>query len=242
MNIFKSKIKKLLYSKGWHVVSRGAFGYDCMTDLKQLCPIEKVRTIFDIGANYGQTWITLREIFPDATIHCFEPSSEAASVLEKMTQHCPYTKVHRLALGNRNGNEALNLFTSQACNSLLKQSPQLENAVPEHLFKSKGNEIVKLQTLQSFMVQSSINRIDLLKVDTQGFDLEVLKGAGEALNHEIISYIRVELIFINQYENQCNPLEVISFLIERGYRLIGLYDAARDEINKSIKWCDALFG
>ena len=242
MKIIKSIVKKFLYSKGWHVLSRGAFGYDCMTDLKQLCSKQEMRTIIDVGANMGQSWEEFRQSFPDATIHCIEPASEALIVLRDKVDGCRNTVVHDYALGGENGSQVLNVFSSQACNSLLRRSCSVGAAVPEHLFKENGTEVIKIKTLESFAEQEGISSIDLLKVDTQGYDLEVLKGAGQFLNNKIVKYVRVELIWVNQYENQCDPLEVIGFLYASGFSLIGFYDAARDADTKSIKWCDALFG
>jgi hypothetical protein len=79
----------------------------------------------------------------------------------------------------------------------------------------------------------------LLKIDAQGYDLEVLRGAERVLLERQIKCILIEIVFINIYEGGPRFDQVFRFLLDHGFRLVSLYDTVyRDE---AIAWTDALF-
>jgi hypothetical protein len=86
-------------------------------------------------------------------------------------------------------------------------------------------------------VSNSINKIDYLKIDTQGFEAEVLKGASDALN--ITSNIEIELTFVNYYNKKTNFLE-IEFLIDNKFEIFSILP--RYNLNNfQLKWCDVIY-
>ena len=82
--------------------------------------------------------------------------------------------------------------------------------------------------------------MDLLKIDTQGYEDRVLRGAGEMLTPTAIRMLLIEVSFVDLYENQASFADIFTLVTTRGYRLVGLYDARRDE-RGLIRWCDVLF-
>ena len=93
--------------------------------------------------------------------------------------------------------------------------------------------------LDSFCTEKSFKYIDILKLDAQGYDLEVLRGADSLHASKKIGIISIELLFKEYYENQCNFEDIYIFLKNNGYRLYGLYERWYD--TDGIDHCDGLF-
>jgi hypothetical protein len=99
---------------------------------------------------------------------------------------------------------------------------------------------VPVRRLEDFCREFQIKTIDILKTDTQGAELDVLKGAGRMLSPESIRAIQCEVIFRPLYRGQAEFCEIHSLLIERGYRLVGLFNEVRNE-RQQIGWADAAY-
>jgi hypothetical protein len=99
---------------------------------------------------------------------------------------------------------------------------------------------VPLMRIDTFCLQKSIERIDLLKIDAQGYERYILDGAGDFLSPSTIRSLFLEVLFVDLYENQSWCGEVMELLRSRGYRFFGFTDIESDETN-GWKWADALF-
>jgi Methyltransferase FkbM domain len=88
-------------------------------------------------------------------------------------------------------------------------------------------------------LKRALTHIDLIKVDVQGFDLEVLRGAATILSEGAVKTLLVEVNFISLYENQCSFGELEQLLKGKGYYLVALYEVARK--NLQIGWATACF-
>ena len=97
-----------------------------------------------------------------------------------------------------------------------------------------------MTTLDDFCSQESVTGIDLLKMDVQGFELFVLKGAQGLLSARKIGCIVLEVSFISLYENQASPQDLINRLAGHQYDLMGFYDFAHSAA-KRLMWCEMLF-
>ena len=95
---------------------------------------------------------------------------------------------------------------------------------------------VPLMRIDTFCLKKSIERIDLLKIDAQGYERYILNGAGDLLSPSTIRSLFLEVLFVDLYENQTWCGEVM----ERGYRFFGFTGIESDEAN-GWKWADALF-
>ena len=98
---------------------------------------------------------------------------------------------------------------------------------------------MKTETLDRFIAAEKIDKIDLLKIDTQGFDLDVLQGAEQALSDELVSNVLVELNFIKMYQGQSSAEEINTYLNKYGFFLVDYYEKVRR--SNTIGWCTALF-
>jgi Methyltransferase FkbM domain len=98
---------------------------------------------------------------------------------------------------------------------------------------------VQIDTVDRYCHQHSIRKIDLLKIDTQGYDLEVLCGAGQMLSENLIKSVLIEITFIEIYQGAPRFDEVISFLLDRNFHLLSLYSVVFR--GDAAAWADALF-
>lgn len=136
----------------------------------------QLEIVFDVGANAGQFTQEVRRRFPHVVIHSFEPHPTTFEALvrqkvdDRMLPHC-------LALGEKNGPVS---FFEYGENS--EWNSLVPNARFTTQFSMKNSEItVESMTLDDFCVKHEINHIDLLKLDVEGAELSVLKGAQRML-------------------------------------------------------------
>lgn len=153
--------------QGWEKVSIGIW--------KQLCPQAKV--IFDIGANTGIYSLIAQTMNPDASIYAFEPVDR---VYEKLVENCrlngfPVTCVEKAASN----------YTGKARIYDTTDAHALSVTVNKNLHDPDRPVIEKeisTITLQQFIEDAGINRVDLIKMDVETHEAEVLEGFGEYLN------------------------------------------------------------
>jgi hypothetical protein len=84
---------------------------------------------------------------------------------------------------------------------------------------------VRVLTLDRFCADHAINKIDLLKIDTQGYELKVLEGAQGLLSRSSIPLIYLEVCFVPYYQDQPLFQQVYEYMYDRHYRLVGLYES-----------------
>jgi FkbM family methyltransferase len=149
--------------------------------------------LFDIGANHGAYARMLRNLAPTAKVIAFEPHPKTFGVLRDLMADMPSVDLVNKAVGDSSGQMSLYDFrfsdgSTQA--SLSEAAIELySDEVVEHR--------VECTTVDEFMAETGIDRIDLLKIDTEGHDLSVLKGARNALRDRKIGMIQFEFIPAN---------------------------------------------
>ena len=234
----KENLKKLLRAAGIKVskVQKGSVaGTDLATDLS-LVVRKNSPLCLDVGANQGQTIALFNVVFNDPDIYAFEPSQKIFRQLDA-NYSSARVQVYNLALGSSPGEKEFINYEDPCLSSFLR----LE-ASPENRFRQtsvRGHETVVVDTIDRFVSREKLGLIDLLKIDTQGYDFEVLKGASGALKNGLIQNVLVELNFIPMYEGQGSSTEILEFLSMHGLRLVDFYEKFRE--GRSLAWCTALF-
>ena len=99
---------------------------------------------------------------------------------------------------------------------------------------------VKILKLDEYFKANQLKFIDLLKIDTQGYEDKVLNGSNEILKNNKIKFIQVEFIMGNQYENRLNIIDYENHLIKNNFRLYGI-DQKGDLLTKSDISLDLLY-
>lgn len=238
-----SLINDWLRSVGFEIrraESKRRFGYDSLCDIEKIVGSRNL-TIFDVGANEGQTSVLFSNRFPNSIIHAFEPFSGAFQKLRDNTSAYRNIIPHHMALGKEDGVGTIFLNKDSRTNSLFPNSSSLpEWADSREGVKPAGTESIELKRLDSFCNENDISKINVLKLDCQGYEMEILRGSGYYLSPRHIDLIYTEVLFVPLYEGQACFIEVFKMLDDPGFKLVGIYGTNRSEVG-FLKWCDALF-
>ena len=189
--------------------------------------------VFDVGANIGQSALYYNKILKNPKIYSFEPvKSTFRELLSNAKEHHDIVPF-QLALGSKEEKVEILLNDQSLNNSLIKE-----------VYSKNGlekKEIIDVKTADKFFDNLNLNKIDILKIDTEGYDLEVLKGAKSLFEHKKIKYVFCEVGF-NDEKDKVNFSDINSFLKPFNFRLCGFYDTYRVGDNFTfILYMNALF-
>jgi FkbM family methyltransferase len=228
----KKIIKRLLLSTGYEVrrVS-GEVGVDPFYDIQSFSGKGSL-IIVDAGANVGQSILNFHQVFRSPIIHAFEPGIEPFTWLQRRTSGLPNLHLNNYALGSQSGVMELVVNSRSEMSSLLEPSVACWGTVQE-----RRETVVK--TLDEYCVENKIQAIDVLKSDTQGFDLEVIKGARELLRRKAIHLIFMEVILSDMYKGLPSVDEIYTFLMDQGFSLVSFYQFHYQ--HPAAAWTDVLF-
>jgi FkbM family methyltransferase len=206
---------------------------DSLELLELLRPTPPV-VIHDIGANVG-TWTCLaKSIFPAATVEAFEPLEGHLAELRRNTARWPDVRLHALALGPRDGTTTIEVMDFSDASSVL---PLTANGRATFQIRPAAQREVRLATLDGLVASGAARPADLLKLDVQGYELEVLRGAESSL--AAASHVLLEVSFREFYRGQPLFAEVVAFLAARGLHLMAL--GAATSLGQALVQTDALF-
>lgn len=195
--------------------------------------------VLDVGANIGQFGQELRTGGYSGNILSFEPLSDAHSKLKIVTANDNKWMVHeRCAIGNRNDIVEINIAANSTSSSLRRMLKSHVEAAPYALVV--GTENVPLRTLDHAIGNycDPFKRI-FLKIDTQGFEWEVLDGAPLVLGR--VSGIVIELSIIPLYEGQHLWRHMVERLEAEGFTLWGIQPGFTDQSTGRTLQFDAIF-
>lgn len=195
-------------------------------------------TIFDVGAYVGDVTAIYRDIFPKATIYCFEPFPESFEKLSQLANG-GFIRLYQIALCESDGGVKLQVNSDRSSNSLL---PRPQSGTKYYSSKSQnvGQIEVETRALDTFCDGEGISEIDILKLDVEGSEIKVLTGASKKLANQQIRLIFTEVMFVSHYEGGCLFHEVSAFLRQYGYTLFNLYNLKRAR-NGQLRWGNATF-
>jgi FkbM family methyltransferase len=229
----RTKLRKAAQRFGWDIHLHDPDRYpDPWEDMTLLLKDKKIPIAFDVGANVGQTVRRMREVFPTAIIHAFEPSPLIFTKLEAAVPADSSVVVNNCGVGAHDGILEFSENSASEMSSFLPLGPEGWGGMV-------GKMDVPVVTVDSYCRRNAISEIDILKIDTQGFDFEVLKGADRMLSHAQIGLVFVEITFARLYEHLPRFDAVFRFLADRAYRLVAVYDHHRH--NRILMWTDVMF-
>jgi FkbM family methyltransferase len=186
-------------------------GCDFFDDVQRVFPNFQFHLIVDVGANVGQSAIAFANRFTNAKIISVEPVSGTFEELRKNVATYRNVTCCQLAFGSSVGTSVI---VSTADSSM--------NRVEEG--GGEGAHKIERTTLDAFCSEQNIDHISFLKIDTEGGDLEVLRGAAAMLKDRKIDFVEVEagMHCDNHYHV---PMEALKSTLEQhGYRLFGIYE------------------
>lgn len=158
--------------------------------------IRHKKYIFDVGANDGADGLALALNNKDIFVHAFEANPELIKIIKNLKKKLEKRKgapiknyqIHNYAISDRNRTALFNISTNSRVSSLNNLSKDIEKSWPgyhENIFKVVKKIKVKVITLYDFMEKYKIKYINFLHIDTQGHDLNVLKGLKKKINNVI---------------------------------------------------------
>lgn len=144
--------------------------------------------IFDVGANIGDYTVELAKMFgTESEIHSFEPSAKTFIELKKNCKNIHNVTLHQIAFSETTGTTTL--YSDSNLSGLASMS---KRRLDHFDISFESTETIDTQTLDSFCNKESISHIDFLKLDVEGHELSVLKGAQKLLVNKSISYLQFE--------------------------------------------------
>jgi FkbM family methyltransferase len=209
------------------------------TVLRQFFKSTPIDIICDVGANVGQYHDLVREVGYAAEIVSFEPLSQAHAELESRATSDPkWTIAPRQALGSEDTEIFINVASNSASSSILPMLERHRVAAPHSEYIAK--ELVPLRRLDS--VAGSYLRgksLGLLKIDTQGYEKEVLAGIQGVLSH--FKATQVELSLVPLYGNQARLADLCNQLANLGFQLRYIIPGFRDPQTHELLQFDGIF-
>lgn len=240
----KGFIKKLIKKAGYKVISleskfnmRNAF-----QDQKELIEILKIKkpVIFDVGAYDGHTASNYKAFFPQSKVYSFEPSGPAFKELQSNTKWMQDMEIFNFALGSESGVSDFFVNSFGPTNSLLKPDALANETWGRDVYSGTTAEKINVKTLDDFVKETGISTIDILKMDTQGTELEILRGASDAIKKGLIKMVYMEVITLPTYENQPGLRRTMNALEDMGFFLYNLYNLSSKR-NGHLRQLDAIF-
>lgn len=217
--------------------------YSCSTSadlrLVRMLAANRVDLVLDVGANSGGYAKSLREAGYRGRILSFEPLSSAHALLTTAAGGArDWAVAPRMALGDRDGDVSINIAGNSASSSLLPMTVQHETALPESAYV--GSETVQVRRLDGvrhpFLDAAAA---PFLKIDTQGYESQVLAGASGSLPRLV--GVQLEMSLRQLYQGQSLWKEVIASLEAAGFELWALVPGFFDPATGRMLQCDGIF-
>ena len=230
-------IKRLLHRFGFDIIRFNARSSPLARRIK-LFDHFGIDLVFDVGASTGGYARELREYGYRGRIISFEPSTKAFSALKGAADKDPSWEISHMALGKETGSAQLHLSANNESSSFLNLKKRHTSAYPSASYV--GTETVVLSCLDDeFSKYYREGSKPFLKIDTQGFELQVLYGAEVCLRKFV--GVQVELSLTPLYEGEPSYLEIISHLQERGFSLMSFQPVIDDPRTGQLLQVDGLF-
>lgn len=200
--------------------------------LRRVLEHYRIDLVLDVGAHVGEyAQVLRREARYRGDIISFEPAADAFSTLKQHATRDPRWRVERVALGDVSGTAQLQHYHHTTLNSIRRPS-QFGSDV-WHLCADEAED-VEVSRLDEFDLSLARYSAPLLKVDTQGFDLEVIRGAGGIVDRVVA--VQLEVPMIPLYEGAANFSTIIGELEAMGFSVSGLFPVAHDPKLRAVEF------
>jgi len=236
--MIKQKLRKLLWRTGYNI-SRFTPKSHPLARRKQILNDYNIDTVLDIGANSGQFALQLRkDLDYEKRMISFEPLSSAFKLLKTNAERDPNWEVLNIALGDTEEKREIYIAGNSESSSLLAMLPAHLKSVPGS--RCTGRELIEVKSLDSIFgdLCKPTNRI-YMKMDTQGYEGRILKGAEKSLKW--IDTVQMEMSLVPLYEGELLFYEMCEFMGEKKYDLIAIEAGYSDPDTSQIMQVDGIF-
>ncbi len=192
------------------------------------------RVIYDVGANVGTWTLLAKALFPQSEIHAFEPLPVHSGKFRNATQSLPRVQLYEIGLGSKSCRTMMKVTDFSDASSLL---PLSETGKKQWRLEQVAEVPIRVERLDDWVARHKLPLPDLIKLDVQGFELEVLRGAERTLAST--RAVLLEASFKVFYEGQCRFDQLVSWLAQFGLHTYALGQGAR--LGQPLLQADILF-
>jgi len=199
--------------------------------------VADVRTVIDVGAHNGEFSSAAHSILHNARIYAFEPLPECCDKIRKTLGKTGFLEVFQVAVGDESGSVTFWRSNFSKASSILRMSNLHQAAFPW----SARNEAIEvpLKSLDEFADTLELQPKTLLKIDVQGFEDRVLRGASQILNK--VDFVIVEVSVAPLYDGQAQFDSIYNMLLGSGFEYSGNLDQLNSPLDGTVLQVDALF-
>jgi FkbM family methyltransferase len=196
-----------------------------------------IKTVIDVGAHSGEFSSAIRAVLPAAHIYAFEPLEECHQRLRERLGGNGSLESFQVAVGDHSGMIDFWRSSFPKSSSALAMSKLHQTAFP---WSADNDRLtVRLETLDHCIGQRNFSSKVFLKIDVQGYEDRVLRGASQLMKR--VDYVLVEVSFMPLYEDQARFHEIYDILLGSGFCYAGNMEQLLSPQDGSILQADALF-
>jgi FkbM family methyltransferase len=200
--------------------------------------ISDIDVVLDIGANVGQYAKELRSLGYAGRIVSFEPLTAPHEALRRAAAGDGGWECFKLAVGRKAGTGTINVSANTESSSLLSMRREHVRSAPESAYI--GKEEIEIQTLEwALRTLADDARRPFVKIDAQGYEREIVEGAGAELDR--VAGVQLELSLTPLYDGAPSFTEMVSLMEERGFALVGLEPGHSDPGTGRLLQTDGIF-
>jgi FkbM family methyltransferase len=216
------------YVKGTFFTTGSEHLYWATRYIKRHWSIAADAIIIDVGGYNGETSLYLASEFPGQNVYCIEPNARTWPFLDKITATHKEIMVRKLALGREKGKAVLHVTAnnvSSSLNEIMVREVERTPSIFQAMMKEEVEAHVEVSTLDAEF--EDFPRLLLIKLDTQGTELDILNGGKHTLRRT--KFILTEMNNHQHYKNTCQYHEVDEFLRHNSFRLVDIVVSYRGD-------------
>jgi FkbM family methyltransferase len=185
--------------------------------------------IFDVGGNKGQSIEKYLKIFDKPIIHSFEPIKTEFDLMSSKFRNNKNIYLNNFALGDKTEEKEFNVTAKTSNSSFNKinlgtdwlkvRSKQYNTSEESYVTSVQKVNIIKLD---DYCKDNNISVIDLVKIDTQGYEDKVLEGSLNSIKQNKIKAIVTEIMFDNVYDKYFSFSDLEKYIIPYNFRMVGI--------------------
>lgn len=195
------------------------------------------RTVIDVGANVGQFAVAGAKLWAPERLYAFEPIPEVCDRLKRNTTTLPQVQAAPIALGECVGRRAIHVNSYSHSSSILRLSQSHREAFP--YARELGTQEIEMATLDSVFAGVEFAAPALLKLDVQGYEANVIKGAAATLPK--LRWVIAETSLRPFYEGEALFLDIVALMAESGFRFLRPVGSLCDPRTGEVVQIDAFF-
>lgn len=201
--------------------------FDQKARLPNLLRRLNVNVVIDVGANVGQFASELRQLGYKGRIVSFEPCASAFVELGRHFATDLHWRGHQVALGSQQHWAVLNQTGASTLNSLLKPNKLYQDLFPDanRIQKSTPIEVRRLDEYFETIIEGIENPRVFLKMDTQGYDRNVIRGLGTHVHHVV--GLQSEISMNPIYDHMTTDVSILQEYGQLGFELLDLFPVTR---------------